>query len=242
MISREEHCGNYTVVTISDTGSAHRALLIPNQDDVGYCFEGDDFVVAVSDGVGSCKKSDIGSQCAVKVCIDLFKKIKSNNVSFTNEQIIEYIITSWYASLSGNCIDECCATLKSIIKIGNIAKIISIGDGFAAISSAGLSVISPIEYVDFTNETNCLSSFVSARDMWVNDFVIDFQKSYTAICCTDGISSGILQGKEKEFIDHIEKYSKACDLRMEIESLMREISNYSFDDKTVGVVKYEFKN
>ena len=76
MTSREEHAHGLTLVTVSDIGSNHRALLMPNQDSVDFIIDGEDFVLAVSDGVGSCSKAKLGSNEAVASCIRVFALIK----------------------------------------------------------------------------------------------------------------------------------------------------------------------
>ena len=59
MISNEERVNGLTIVTVSDIGSNHQALFFPNQDSADFVIDGDDFVLAVSDGVGSCSKAEI---------------------------------------------------------------------------------------------------------------------------------------------------------------------------------------
>ena len=53
MITSREQYGDYTFVTVSDTGVNHKVQGIPNQDAVMFYFANDDFALAVSDGVGS---------------------------------------------------------------------------------------------------------------------------------------------------------------------------------------------
>ena len=242
MISKEEHYGNLTFVTVSDVGSNHRALLLPNQDAVTFSSSGEDFVIAVSDGVGSCKKADIGSDRAVNSCVEVFEKIRNSEIAFEDESVVREIISMWRSSLKTEAIDDCCATLKAVFKIGNVIKAVSIGDGFIAITSEGIHLLSPVEESNFNNETKCLSSCVKESDFWVADFCIDLHKTYAIMCCTDGVANGILAGKEIDLVEHIEGAAAKEGLKAELEVLLGEISNYCFDDKTVGVVRYEEKN
>lgn len=62
-------------------------------------------------------------------------------------------------------------TVKADIKLGNIAKVISLGDGIAAITSNGISLVAPVAEASFTNETKCMSSFVLPEDIWIGDFI-----------------------------------------------------------------------
>lgn len=239
MISKEDRRDDLVFVTVSDVGSSHRILSIPNQDSAAFICDGEDYVLAVSDGVGSCKHADQGSCFATHVCLKLFDGIKAHELPFEGETIAETLISQWKERITDNQFDEYCATVKAVFKLGNQVKIVSLGDGIAAISSDGIHMISPSEEVSFSNETKCLSSQVSPDSIWIGDYSLDTQKPYVIFCCTDGVANGIVQGQILNLIDEIEKGTDSNDLRSELESLVTEIGNYCFDDKTVGVVKYE---
>ena len=99
MISREEHAQGLTLVTVSDIGSNHRALLLPNQDSVDFIIDGEDFVLAVSDGVGSCPKAELGSKEAVASCIRVFTLIKNRIIEFESDNVVDVLINEWRVSL-----------------------------------------------------------------------------------------------------------------------------------------------
>lgn len=239
MISREEHAQGLTLVTVSDIGSNHRALLLPNQDSVDFIIDGEDFVLAVSDGVGSCSKAELGSKEAVASCIRVFTLIKNRIIEFESDNVVDALINEWRVSLDHENLDDCCATLKAIFKIGQVMKVVSVGDGFIAVSSDGLNLLSPTEEMAFSNETSCLCSRIEPRDFWTSDFNLDTHKPYAAFCCTDGVANGLVTGQELNLIRDIEVNTSADMLKQEIEALLEDISDYCFDDKTVGVVKYE---
>jgi hypothetical protein len=235
----EERYDNLIFVTASDIGSNHQKLGQPNQDAVVYCCTGEDFVLSVSDGVGSCKKAELGSRLAVDSSVKLFQEIKNGFVPFETDIITEKLIELWRSSIAEGNIDDYCATLKAVFKIVNQVKVLSIGDGFVVISSDGLNLMSPTEEIHFTNETNCLSAQSSKSDFWTADFYLDTFKPYVIFCCTDGIANGILPGKEINLVEEIEKDICADELKHALEDFLSDVSNYCFDDKTVGVVKYE---
>lgn len=240
MISFEKKFGKLTFVTISDIGSNHQALLIPNQDAVNFLCIDDDFVLTLSDGVGSCKKAEIGSKNAVLSSIEVFKKIKSRHIKYENDLIRESLLSTWKALIKEDNINDFCATLKAVFKIGNLIKVVSVGDGFITISSDGISLITPTEQGEFTNETKCLGSHITENDLWMADFHLDTRKSFAIMCCTDGVANALLPGKEIDLIEDIEKNVLSKNLKNELEELINDISNYSFDDRTLGVVKYEW--
>ncbi|MGV8027437.1 MAG: protein phosphatase 2C domain-containing protein [Anaerolineaceae bacterium] len=235
----EERYGNLIFVTASDIGSNHQKLGQPNQDAVAYFCVGEDFVLSVSDGVGSCKKAELGSRFVVDSSLKLFQAIKNGSIPFETDIIAEKLIELWHSSIADDNIDDYCATLKAVFKIVNQVKVFSIGDGFIAISSDGINLISPIEETHFTNETNCLNAQASESDFWTAEFYLDTFKPYVIFCCTDGIANGILPGKEINLVEEIEKDICANELRHALEEFLSDVSNYCFDDKTVGVVKYE---
>ena len=242
MISKEEQCDNLIFVTVSDIGSNHRILCIPNQDAADFRFDGEDFVLAVSDGVGSCKEAERGSKYAVEACLKLFDGIKSHVLHFDNTEIVEAIIAEWKLLIGRENADEFCATLKAVVKIGNDIKLVSIGDGIAAVTSNGIKLLAPTEDMSFTNETKCLRSQIKPESFWIGDFRIDTYEPFAVFCCTDGVANGLTSGKELELVEEIEKNTLNEELKFELETLVNEIGEYNFDDKTVGVVKYERKN
>ena len=68
---------------------------------------------------------------------------------------------------------------------------------------------------------------------------VDMFKPFTVFLCTDGVSNTIQAGKELEMITEIEKGINVRNLKEELTDFMKDISNYSFDDITLGVVKHE---
>ncbi len=225
-------------VSLTEIGENHVKTGIPNQDAVGFDFMNDDFVLAVSDGVGSCKKSEYGSSKAVSICIELFKEVSEDKISQDETILITEILRRWQMAFGDDC-NEYCATLQTIMKFGKKAYLISLGDGFVAITSEGMKIISPDDKKAFTNETKCLSKSLGVEDFWTKCFDLDTNMNYTAIACTDGVSNAITQGSELDFVEEIEHGVTSERLESELKDFMADISNYSFDDKTLGVVKYE---
>jgi len=242
MITHEEQSKNISVITISEIGANHRIMLQPNQDSVSYRISGEDFVLAVSDGVGSCCNADVGSSAAVNTCVDAFTFFGNNPRAIDDTVLAQFIVDTWKNKLENLSIDDCCTTLKAVIKFGSTLKLISIGDGFIAVSSDGIRMLSPEESTAFCNETNCLCSKTRGEEIWIANFRLDTYKPYAVVCCTDGIANGLVAGTELSLVEEIEKNIAAKCLRSELEDLVVDISNYCFDDKTIGVVKYERKN
>lgn len=242
MISEEKRDGDLYFLKVTEIGANHRAMLLPNQDAISSLCIGDNFVLAVADGVGSCKKADLGAKAAVAACVATFEHIVDHTISFDSTMVAKAILDTWKEKLEYTELDECCTTLKAVFKLGNTLKIVSLGDGFIAVSSDGIKMLSPTEDNTFTNETNCLRPHTREDTFWIADFHLDMYKPYAILCCTDGIANGLVSGSELDLAEEIEKRIARENLEAEVEELVVDISNYCFDDKTIGVVKYERKN
>lgn len=242
MISESKQAGDYTFVAISDEGLSHRLKHIPNQDAIMYEYADEDFAIAVSDGVGSCRKSNIGSKSAVEAIRMLFFMLRTGQVEIMPETITDTIIKIWKDLINDEYIDDYCTTLKAVIKIANELILISIGDGILAITSNGISKNAPLESGQFINQTTCLNENVKGSDIWISFFRLDTYISYVVFLCTDGVANGISEGQELALVRELETNIEGSLLKEELEKLVVSISEYSMDDRTVGVVKYERKN
>lgn len=238
MITSFDTSDGIAYFTISEIGSNHQALFMPNQDYVSYKYNKEDFVIVVSDGVGSCKNSADGSKYICEAVLEIFDSIIDEQCPFENEEILGRIIKSWKTKIGNDNVDDYCATAKFVIKRDLVMKMFSIGDGELVVTSAGNHIKAPNEHDFFSNITKCLCSSTEVDDFWTKDFRLDIQTDFVVLACTDGISNGIEEGSEIELAEEIEKHITANDLESELKRFIECISENSFDDKTVGVVKY----
>lgn len=242
MISKKENHADCTFIVVSDTGVSHRVKGVPNQDAADYVSINGDFVLAVSDGVGSCKKAELGSAAAVEAIKRVFLSLQGQPFPSVLTKITRRIVDEWVSLLAGANPDDCCATLKAAMKLGDKLLLISVGDGLLAVSSSGMKCCAPSENTLFTNQTQCLNSSIKEDDFWTSVFKLDIYVPYVVFACSDGVSNGIQEGREKDLIKEIETQITASELQSELETLLVDISDYSSDDRTVGVVKYERTN
>lgn len=241
MISNEEIKDGLCVVTISDTGVLHQVSGKKNQDCISYTVDNGDFVLAVSDGVGSCSKAELGSKFAVEAALKVFAKIKSARKE-CGLRLPALIINEWFSFIGDNTIDDYCATLKAAFKIGKKITLLSIGDGLLVLTSKGMHVMAPQDDSLFTNNTDCLRNQVHAADFWIQEFETDLYITYAVMACTDGVANYIQPGQEVELVRTLEEEMKGEELQEELEKLLISIADYSSDDRTLGVVKYEWKD
>lgn len=242
MISRREQHRTSTFVIVSDIGADHQKKNTPNQDAANFVIADDDFVLVVSDGVGSCPKAEIGSKAAVSAVENIFAGIKKKRLRIDLPAIADQIIVEWYKLLGPEAPDDCCATLKAAMKFGNRLLLFSIGDGLLAVTSGGMSACSPMENNLFTNQTMCLNAAAKVTDFWTLEFVLDTYIPFAILACSDGVANGIQEGREMDLVREIETGISSSELQGELEALLVDLAEFSFDDKTVGVVKYEHKN
>ena len=242
MISKKENHADCTFVVVSDTGVSHRVKGVPNQDAADYVSINGDFALAVSDGVGSCKKAELGSAAAVEAIKRVFLSLQDQPFPSVLTKITRRIVDEWVSLLAGANPDDCCATLKAAMKLGDKLLLISVGDGLVAVSSSGMKCCAPSENTLFTNQTQCLNSSIKEDDFWTSVFKLDIYVPYVVFACSDGVSNGIQEGREMDLIKEIETQITASELQSELETLLVDISDYSSDDRTVGVVKYERTN
>ena len=240
MISKEEQRGDLYAVIVTDTGISHRLSNKPNQDAVLYSFLEEDFMLAVSDGVGSCSKAEIGSKAAVASASKVFETVRSNACNLADIPV--ELIAEWKKLLSDEFLDDCCATLKIAMKLGDQLILISLGDGMLIMTSNGFKVGSPSDEMLFANQTRCLSSFVKPENIWIKEIHLDLHVPYVVFMCTDGIANVLKDGSEYELVREIEENTPSEKLKEELELLVVDISDFSSDDRTLGVVKYEWEN
>jgi serine/threonine protein phosphatase PrpC len=88
MTVKQEQTGRFSFLGISQIGESHVKNGIQNQDAIAYNALDSSFFIAVSDGLGSCKRSQIGSQIAVSLCNDIFLKIMDARLDFLPDLIV----------------------------------------------------------------------------------------------------------------------------------------------------------
>ena len=242
MISCEKQQGDSIFVTVSDIGLNHIKNHIPNQDAASFFIMDNDFVLAVSDGVGSCLKAEVGSKLAITATTTVFSCLKERGLVPNIQNTVVQIISEWKSMLKGERINDYCATLKGAMKIGNRLLLFSIGDGFLVFSSGDTKISVPFDNELFVNQTVCLNEHVTESDFWTAELVLDELVSYVVFVCTDGVFNGIQEGKEIELAHEIETNTSLGSLKNDLEMFVSMLSEFSSDDRTLGVVKYEKNN
>ena len=242
MMSQKEIIGDLTFVTLSDTGSSHLKNGTCNQDAVKYSCKDSDFLLAISDGVGSCPKAEKGAQAVMTAAERVFQSVLNQSLMFSADAVIIAFISEWRAVIDDVRLDDYGATVKMAIRIGASLRLFSLGDGVIAVTSSGINMISPEENSSFANMTRCLGNGISPSDFWMGEITLDTYVPFVVFACTDGVSNWIVNGKEMELVQEIESRTPSDELECQLKEFLADIAEYSSDDKTLGVVKYEQKN
>ena len=236
MIIQEKSENCIYAVTVTKAGIKHMALEEPNQDSNAFLIMGSDMVMAVADGVGSCKKAEIASQNACSLCTEMFCDLVSRKDRASCEEIASMIINRWNAFLEGKNGIEYCTTLKAVFVVDGILSAVSIGDGLLMVALDGEAISSPVDGNDFLNQTDCLSPGISEESVWICQRSVD-RKDYTVFMSTDGVSNYISAGREKDLINEISRIAGEETLKDELISFFNEIRLVSADDMTLGVIR-----
>jgi serine/threonine protein phosphatase PrpC len=236
MIVKQELSENLAFLGISAKGEAHLKIDKPNQDAIGFNSIDGAFVIAVSDGLGSCNNSQIGAQKAVSLCNDIFIEIIDKQISFKPENIVKRFLLLWNETFPGVVAKDYSATLKAVFLLNNELIAISAGDGLLLIRIDNTYHTLDKKEDEFINETVCLSYGMNP-DIF-KTIKIEKVNCVFVLICTDGVSNTISEGCEQKLTEEILSIKDINELRAEIEKMLIEMSRYNSDDKTIGLVKY----
>ena len=237
MIIQEKDENGIYAVTVTETGVKHAALDEPNQDSNTFLVRGTDLVMAVADGVGSCRMAGIASGEACSICLEVFESLVSGKDHASCEEIAIMITDRWNAFLEGKDAHEYCTTLKAIFVVDGILSAVSVGDGFLMVESNGEVISAPEDENDFLNQTNCLSPGISADSVWMCQKNTGGE-AFSVFMSTDGVSNSIVAGQETDLIREISGIAGRVKLKEELMSFFNDIRLVSADDMTLGVIRH----
>lgn len=218
-------------------GPAHEKLGVPNQDAwLSHYYSWGD-VVVVSDGLGSKKKSDIGSLAvcsAVVQAAEICKGFPEENI----EYFLRLIHSLWLVTILPYSPNECSATCLFVINMREKCLIAQLGDGIiAAIGKDEQSIIFDEDKQDsFSNLTYCIGENFKI-EQW-RTYIASPNKFEAFVLCTDGISDDITPERKLSFARELylsySNYSLS-ERKKEIRFWLKNwpVPNHS-DDKTVA--------
>lgn len=193
------------------------------------------FVVALSDGLGSKKTSQIGSKAICESVVEEAAALKQGLADISPDEFIKNIHIRWLEKLNPHLIEECYATLLTVVFYCGRLLALRLGDGFIGIwSDNGVRVLFDRKETHFVNETDCLAESISIERFECAEYKIS--KLNGGVMCSDGIAIGEMQENElKSFTkDFIEGYDSMCpeEIDRDIQAWVKDWQGS--DDKTLA--------
>lgn len=189
---------------VSLRGSGHSM----NQDSMAYHNYEDGWLLAVSDGLGSRKKSQIGSAALCNAAWICACQSSSEDIFRQPESYVRQVHQEWLSLLEQErveSIDDCCATVLILMIVPGKAIAIQLGDGFIALcADDAVSVLLDDKSEHFINETDCFQEEFALEP--VRYEAVCFESFQGALLCSDGVEIGDMSRKEvaefsREFVD-----------------------------------------
>ena len=204
-----------------------------NQDSYYFGATKRSFVISVCDGLGSAKKSALGSKKASELLVN---QLLGNRFSKDNFQV------EWLAHFSENTKDY--NTTAKFVRI-NGTKITygGVGDGLIAFKDKK-KITSLTNRGDFSNQTSCIfdldyfNSFIERERKTLNRMAI--------LISTDGFSEDIKEDGLSVFLDEVYKSFSNKNILKEFDNSLASLLNNwpnqtNGDDKTVAFLLVERK-
>lgn len=201
---------NWSFWGVSVTGPGHLKRGVPNQDAwLARKYKWGE-AVAVSDGLGSCPKSDKGSKAACLAVMDAARICCLRN-NFNIEEFLRLQHAFWRFRISPHNPADCAATCLFVLRSAEVCFLGRLGDGMIAFLSdiPELSGILPDrETGHFSNQTHSLGLEFTPGLWQTINMKNDSLQAF--LLCTDGISDDLKPEDRLDFVRSI--YSNHLDM------------------------------
>ncbi len=201
------------------------------------------FVVALSDGLGSKKTSQIGSKAICESVVEEAVALKQSLADITPSEFISNVHSRWLEKIPPHTINECYATILALVFYCGRLLALRLGDGFIGFwTNNGVHVLFDRKENYFANETDCLTELFSIE---LFEFVeYEISELNGGVMCSDGIAIGEMQENDlKSFTkDFVEGYNTMSvdEINKDIESWVKDWQG--IDDKTLAYFISEVNN
>ena len=194
---------NWNIFGASVRGPGHVRTSMPDQDafTVFYRIWGSGAVV--SDGVGSCPKSQYGSAAACRAVVHAAKSWVKKERGM--DAFLSSIHSKWLSGIQPFVPRECAATCLFAIcpRQANRLQLGMIGDGLIAVLKKDGSYHELCEDKGdcFSNQTDSLSAHTQAGQ-W-QTACLNQDECRAVLLCTDGVADDLLPERRADFLRHI---------------------------------------
>ena len=178
-------------------GPGHIRSGLPNQDSFLIREYRGGTVLVVSDGVGSCQNSALGSKAVCRaVAESLHDYMNAGGRSADIKDVLRLIHARWLFNLSPLVADTCCATVLFALVQPDRITTGRLGDGMICAAIDGREiVITDSKENSFSNVTQCMRYGFRYEDWDIQEFrdpEFDF-----LVLATDGVADDISQNEKK---------------------------------------------
>lgn len=239
----------------SVTGKSHIQFNTPCQDANAFdILPSGECIIAIADGLGSAKRSDIGAKIAVKTAIETGKSIitekKDENINY--EKVLKEIVTSSRDALEVQAIKEKCnlrdlaCTLIIVLFSEDNIFVAHIGDGAVVAKIEGESIlISEPEETEYINEVVPLTSKKWDESLRITSKISNIE---CVAVFTDGCQWSSLLKTQNVWQPYERFFSPLFEYAQELEHLeqgeseikdllsSKKLSETSEDDKTLLIL------
>lgn len=186
-------------------GPGHMRSGLPNQDAFDAYAQGCIGGIVLSDGLGSCSKSDVGAKTICRVVMEEMRQACHNGV-FDAFEFVEIVKAEYLDSIDSAAYSEYSATcLWAIIPGDGLLHYGMLGDGLAAVltKDGEVQTLSDDKTESFSNIVVSMSPAVTTNNWRFGSIPVD--EFNAALLCSDGISDdlsdvkGFVSGFIEEF-------------------------------------------
>lgn len=216
---------------VSIKGSYHEI----NQDSFGSAYLKQGFVVALSDGLGSKKNSQVGSRALCEAVINVAQQNEETLLKIDASSLVHLVYEAWRERLRGYVLSECCATMLFVIVCENRVIAARLGDGFIGVFLDDyVRVLFDRKDDYFANETDCLTD--QFYDDKVEIFDVEISDITGGVMCSDGV--GIGAQIEQDYSSFTKEFCEGY-IDNEKDEISKDINGWlstwpGVDDKTIA--------
>lgn len=198
------------------------------------------YIVAVSDGLGSKKTSEVGSKALCESACDVVAEHRYEMEVITPASFAEMVHQKWLKKMELHQISDCYATMLLLLILPEKILAVRLGDGFVSFwADDEIKVLFDRKEDYFANETDCLTEVFAAEKLECLE--VPYTRFYGGILCSDGVGIGSMTNLEitnftKDFIEEYRSYSEK-ELISEIGGWLKDWTGA--DDKTLAFVLME---
>lgn len=223
------------IFSVSVRGAGHIADNTPNQDAVLTRQWEHGWLAVVSDGMGSRKKSDIGSQCVCRAALHVLKKASFDT---PDRDLVLMIYQRWLNDLGLVTPNDAVATcLIAWGQNSGQTRLFQLGDGDLMYHGKEQGQLFCRHGAAFSNETTGLGLSRRYSD-WGTQEVLLGKKGQGMVLMTDGISEDLVQADL--FVPYLIKTMGRMSRRRGKKWIRKQLENWPTpghtDDKTLALI------